>query len=60
MILWIASKPDRDAMICALFDNGYAIRKIERPNEKYPVTLVDTGIEIMAAPEKSGDNVIQT
>lgn len=47
MILWIASKPDRDAMICALFDNGYAIRKIERPNEKWPITMVDYGIEII-------------
>lgn len=59
MTLWITSKADRDAMVCALFDNGYAIRKTERPNEKYPITMVDYGIEIIPM-TKVDDIVIQT
>jgi hypothetical protein len=57
MTLWLHSKSDRDAVVCALFDNGYVVRKVERPNEKYPLTMVDCGIEIMDAPDKSGDNL---
>jgi hypothetical protein len=53
MKLWLHSKSDRDAVVCVLFDNGYVIRRIERPNEKYPLTMVDYGIEIMDAPDKS-------
>lgn len=59
MILWINDKVERDAMVCALYNNGYTIRKIKRPNEKYPVSMTDTGIEIIPMP-KENDIVIQT
>jgi len=62
MILWINDKIERDAVVCALFNNGYAIRKIKRPNEKYPITMADYGIEIISTPydTKVDDIVIQT
>lgn len=59
MILWINDKVERDAMVCALFNNGYTIKCVKRPNEKYPVSMTDTGIEIIPMP-KENDIVIQT
>lgn len=57
MILWINDKVERDAMVCALYNNGYTIRCVKRPNEKYPVSMVDYGIEIIS---ERGNIVIQT
>jgi len=59
MILWINDKLEREAMVCALYNNGYTIRKIERPNEKWPVSMADVGIEIIPM-TKVDDSVIQT
>ena len=59
MILWINDKIEREAVVCALYNNGYTIRKIKRPNEKYPVSMTDAGIEIIPM-TKVDDIVIQT
>lgn len=59
MILWINDKIEREAVVCALYNNGYTIRRIKRPNEKWPITMVDYGIEIIPM-TKVDDIVIQT
>lgn len=61
MILWINDKIEREAVVCALYNNGYSIRKIKRPNEKGPVSMADVGIEIISERERErGNIVIQT
>lgn len=60
MILWINDKIEREAVVCALYNNGYTIRKRKRPNEKYPVSMTDAGIEIISYGPKVDDRVIQT
>lgn len=59
MILWINDKIEREAVVCALYNNGYTIKCVKRPNEKYPVSMTDAGIEIIPMP-KVDDSDIQT
>ena len=45
--LWIDSKDERDKVVCALFNNGYTLKLVDRPNERFPLTVKDKGISII-------------
>lgn len=44
--LKIENSPLKYEIECALLDNGYMVRKINKPNPDHPYTREDTWIEV--------------